>query len=754
MSARTVIRWTMFLQYPLHNRFYSAAVAIVAFCAPAMVPAPLVGQASGGFCGAEPLPAWAPDTDLHCIVLDPRPVAPAGRGMVELRPAPSPFGVAVTPEGVHEWEAVVTVEGLPDPADIDPEATRYVAWAADPAFATAIRLGEVREGEALTGAIALDAFRVVVTAEPPGDPDWWAGPVVLRGTSAAMRMVPHEVPWLLLPRDDHAHHHPHPAGDDARWRMPPMHPQVPMPPGMGALTPLVAPLAPDTAGAVDLRPTEVIRLADGDSITLTAGPVRQRMDGGTRYLLGYDGQVPGPRLEAEEGSEVTVRIENRMALPTTVHWHGLRLDNRFDGVPGVTQHPIAPGDGFTYRLRLPDSGVFWYHPHVREDATQGLGLYGGIRVMPRDGGELGQVHREVHWMLDDLLLYEDGSSVPFGAEAPTHALMGRFGNRMLVNGREGAVLEVDRDETVRFALTNTAATRVFNVDFGRPVRVLASDLSPFERVVEARSVVIAPAERYVVEATFAEPGEHAVVNRVRGIDHLYGSFFPEMDTLAVVRVRGERAAPLPGAPAFTGDPELSAGGAALRTELERLPTHELNLSMEAGDLPFPLRPLMQLDSAYFHPVEWSGTMPMMNWVTTPAEIRWILRDPATGRENMEIDWAFRVGDRIRLRIRNEREVLHAMHHPIHIHGQRFLVLALNGVPNENLVWKDTFLLPVGWTADLLVEMSNPGDWMIHCHISEHLESGMMATFRVHPEQGDWEGWEGFEPGTGAPHGHP
>lgn len=141
-------------------------------------------------------------------------------------------------------------------------------------------------------------------------------------------------------------------------------------------------------------------------------------------------------------------------------------------------------------------------------------------------------------------------------------------------------------------------------------------------------------------------------------------------------------------------------------------------------------------------------MPMMNWAVTSNEITWVLRDPASGRENMEMDWRFTQGDLVRLRIRNEREVLHAMQHPIHIHGQRFLVLSMNGVPNDNLVWKDTFIMPVGWTAELLVEMSNPGDWMLHCHISEHLESGMMAVFRVDPQDHEWQGWEGYRPGSG------
>jgi FtsP/CotA-like multicopper oxidase with cupredoxin domain len=164
---------------------------------------------------------------------------------------------------------------------------------------------------------------------------------------------------------------------------------------------------------------------------------------------------------------------------------------------------------------------------------------------------------------------------------------------------------------------------------------------------------------------------------------------------------------------------------ALRTILPQPPESQ-------RDLPFPLVPLLNLESVYRPPVEWSGTMPEMDWLATGREIRWKLVEPATGRENMEIDWRFRVGDVVRLRITNDRDVLHAMQHPIHIHGQRFLVLSVNGVPSENLAWKDTFLVPTGATAELLVELSNPGAWMLHCHISEHLETGMMMVFTVEP----------------------
>jgi suppressor of ftsI len=326
--------------------------------------------------------------------------------------------------------------------------------------------------------------------------------------------------------------------------------------------------------------------------------------------------------------------------------------------------------------------------------------------------------------------------------------MGRFGNVLLVNGLPEATLDVERGEVVRFLLTNVAATRTFNLSFGgMPMKLVASDLSRFEREAWVESVVIAPAERYVVEVRFDEPGEVLVENRVQGIDHLNGNFFPEVGVLGSVRVAESPA------PTLAHDferlrthREVSAEIDRLRPHFERPPVHELVLEMEAGELAFPLRPLMQLDSAFFNPVEWTGTMPMMNWAVTSRDVSWILKDPATGRRNMEIDWRFREGDLVRVRVRNERRVLHGMQHPIHFHGQRFLVLSMNGRPATNLAWKDTFLLPAGWTAELLVEMSNPGDWMIHCHISEHLESGMMATFRVDPRDGEWEGWRGFEPG--------
>ncbi len=123
-------------------------------------------------------------------------------------------------------------------------------------------------------------------------------------------------------------------------------------------------------------------------------------------------------------------------------------------------------------------------------------------------------------------------------------------------------------------------------------------------------------------------------------------------------------------------------------------------------------------------------MPEVNRSTTPENMRWKLVDRDSGRVNAGIEWMFREGEQVKIRLVNEMDSDHPMHHPFHIHGQRFLVLARDGEPEPNLVWKDTVLVRTGETVDLLMDAANPGLWMAHCHIAEHTESGMMFSFSV------------------------
>ena len=205
----------------------------------------------------------------------------------------------------------------------------------------------------------------------------------------------------------------------------------------------------------------VIDLADGDTTELHIGPVVKRIGDADVRMLAYNGSIPGPTFKAPEGATVTVEVTNEGDLEATVHWHGLRLENRYDGTHD-TQAPIPVGETFTYEVHVPDPGAYWYHPHIREDYGQEMGLYGNIHVVPADPDYWPPVNRELFLTLDDVLV-EDGKIAGFSASETTHVAMGRFGNVMLVSGEPDLALTAKRGEVVRFYLTNTANTRVFNV---------------------------------------------------------------------------------------------------------------------------------------------------------------------------------------------------------------------------------------------------------------------------------------------------
>ena len=695
------------------------------------------GPASGDMPAGPPMCAerqevGRPAPDLHCMPLLPGPAAPEARGVVRLEPAPSPFGVAVDAAGVPRWNLTLEATGLPAPEELGPYRT-WVAWATTPLLSPVLRLGEVGNGAWMLGPVALDKFVILVTPEAGAAVDGPGGPPVLRGTSPSMALQPNELTALLgaaaggaAAEDGHAH-----DGRGEAWTAPPMHPATTMVPGLHAARPDVAPWLPpwDPDELPEARPREVVSLADGDTLALAAMPVRKTIGPRTFVLLGFNGQIPGPLLVVPEAATVTVRFTNRIDRPTTIHWHGIRLDNAFDGVPFVTQDPVAPGGSFVYRVRFPDPGIYWYHPHLREDVTQDLGLYGNILVRSAEG--YGPADREETLVLDDLLVGEAGL-LPWGREAATHALMGRFGNVTLVNGEPDWRLEVGPGSLVRFLLTDAANARAFNLSFGAPTKAVATDLGRFEREEIVESVAIAPAERYVVDVWYDAPGTYPIVNRVRGVDMVTGKIFAEVDTVGEVVVTGDLP---PGRHAASFEPlarppDVAAEMERLRALADRPVDKELVLAVRADSLPFPLGMLLRLERAFFPPAEWTGSMPAMNWATTAKSVRWILEDAATGRQNMDIDWRFRVGEVVRIRITNSREAFHAMQHPIHLHGQRFLVVARNGIASDNLAWKDTVVVPAGQTADLLVEMSNPGRWMLHCHVAEHLEAGMHTVITV------------------------
>jgi FtsP/CotA-like multicopper oxidase with cupredoxin domain len=553
----------------------------------------------------------------------------------------------------------------------------------------------------------------------------------------------------------------------------------------------------DVAGLPEARPSELVELSDGDRFDLRIAPVAKRLDDATVRMLAYNGSIPGPTLRVREGSEIVVDVENQGDMEATVHWHGLRLENRYDGTH-ETQTPMAVGERFSARVSFPDPGVYWYHPHIREDYGQELGLYANVIVEPADPDYWPPAHREATLTLDDILL-EDGKVAPFARAETTYAAMGRFGDVLLVNGETDLSLEAKLGEVVRFYLTNTANTRVFKVALpGARMKLVGGDSGHVEREEFVEDVILAPSERVVVDVLFEEAGDLVLEH------HTPGRVYP----LAAIRVSDARA-----------EPALDEQFGALRTnadmaaERERIAPYldaepdkrlaflaEMDMEAPQGDGPVvyacPMHPEVVSDepghcpecgmkllaveapattyTCPMHPdvvseapghcpdcgmkllpaelvaeagsghesheghshatadgIEWEDDMFDVNRMTTPSNMRWKLVDRDTGAENAAIEWRFRVGDRVKIRLLNEMAGDHPMHHPFHVHGAgRFLILSRDGVTDPNLVWKDTVLVRAGETVDMLLDVTNVGLWMAHCHIAEHHESGMMFSFEV------------------------
>jgi FtsP/CotA-like multicopper oxidase with cupredoxin domain len=730
----------------LVGRLVSVALAVLAVSGSTRVMAGRVGPSARNAeapCGNRDDPAVS--AALDCMILVPVPDFPDARATIQLRPVASPFGVTVRADGRPRYRLVGVFDGLADPRSLGDYGV-FIAWAYTLSLDSVVKLGTVRNGVVDLGEISMPQFRIFVTAERSAGATARGRKLILRGTSPSARLMAHRdvvqpsAPGALRDADppggrDMRTMHAAPNASSASWTMPPL-PAGSVRTGMmgmGMVVPAVNPFRPgdglDPSTLPESRPREIVRLATGDTLRLESGLVRRTIAGKTLVMYGFNGQHPGPLIDVARGATIVVGFRNGIDQPSAIHWHGVRLDNRFDGVPGVTQDAVPSGGTFTYVVRFPDAGIYWYHPHVREDIQQDLGLYGNILVRPPSWTTRGAVNREQVLMLDDLLVGDSGLT-PYGSDAPTHALMGRFGNVMLVNGEPRYDLDVGRGEVVRFYLTNASNARLFNLSFpGARMKVVASDVGRFEREEWVSSVVLAPAERYVVDVQFTRPGRTVLVNRIEALDHMFGTFAPVADTLGAVRVR-ETAVAVDYSSRFARlarDADVAAELAPYRRRFDAPPARTLELTMRTRGLPAVVsNMLIGINAA----VEWNDGMPMMNWIATGKEVTWVLRDPATGKENMDIDWRFRTGDVVKLRVSNDPSSSHAMDHPLHLHGQRFLVLSRDGVPATNLVWKDTAIMPAGETVVLVVDMANHGRWMIHCHIAEHLGAGMMGVFVV------------------------
>jgi FtsP/CotA-like multicopper oxidase with cupredoxin domain len=570
-------------------------------------------------------------------------------------------------------------------------------------------------------------------------------------------------------------------------------------------------LSRETKGLPEVRRSELVDLGAGEEFELDIRPVKKRIGDATVRMLAYNGSVPGPTLKVPQDSTIIIHVTNHGDMEATVHWHGLRLENRYDGTH-ETQAPIPVGETFSYQVHVPDPGAYWYHPHIREDYGQEMGLYGNILVTPSDPDYWPPVNRELALTLDDVLI-ENGQIAAFREAETTHVAMGRFGNVMLVAGEPDLQIEARRGEVVRLYFTNTANTRVFNVTLpGARMKLVGADAGHYEREEFVEEVLLAPSERVVVDVLFPETGQlelqHRTPDRTYRLaditvaderpEQSFTEEFERLQTTSDMAEQRERIAPFLKAPpdkTLSFVAEMDMGVPEGVDVVYVCPMHPDVRGEEPGSCPqcgmtllaraaeettyaCPMHPdvtsnkpdrcpqcgmkllpqsLVEAGSGHDHEhhdhgqhghdhdhaehshdtaqgIEWEDDMVEVNRMTTPANMRWKLVDRDTGAENAQIDWTFLVGDQVKLRLVNEMDSDHPMPHPFHVHGAgRFLILARDGVEESNLVWKDTVLVRTGETVDILLDVTNPGRWMAHCHIAEHHESGMMFSFNVSPE---------------------
>ena len=482
----------------------------------------------------------------------------------------------------------------------------------------------------------------------------------------------------------------------------------------------------------EAKPAEVVTLTNGDTYNLAAGFVKKQFGNRSYRMLAYNGSIPGPLIKIPQGAAVTINFKNDTDMKTLLHSHGVRMDNAFDGSQ-TTQKEMDPGETFVYKLEFPDAGMYWYHPHVREDYEQELGLYGNYLVVPDDENYWNPVNREIPLFLDDILI--ENGAINLSKDDADHTLMGRFGNVMLVNGETDYLLFAKKGEVIRFYVTNAANTRTFNFAIeGARMKLVGADGGAYERESWVENVVLGPSERAIVEILFDTSGTYAIESQTPEKTHKLGEVVVSNESIAqsyaedfgALRSHEETIASIsPFRSVFSKAPDTRInltvdimGGMMSSTGGHMMPNGQMMDGMNMGEIPAG-------------GIEWEyADMQMMNEMSDTDMVEWNIVDQDTGKKNMDIDWAFKEGEHVKIRIFNDPKSGHPMQHPLHFHGQRFLVVSRDGVVQTNLVWKDTVLVKAGETVDIVLETSNPGTWMAHCHIAEHLEAGMVMKFQV------------------------
>lgn len=394
---------------------------------------------------------------------------------------------------------------------------------------------------------------------------------------------------------------------------------------------------------------------------------------------GFNGQVPGPTIEARAGDTLFVDFTNHLPEPTSIHWHGLRVPAEMDGsppdMPGMhgSSTAVPPGGTFQYRFMVPDAGTFWYHPHVNETRQLERGLYGAIVV--RDDHQP-TVDQERVLIFDDLKLNRTGEVARAGRVR--ERIRGREGSTLLVNGTQDPVITMAAGQTERWRLVNAANARYLRLSIGgRPFTVLGTSGGLAAAPTTVTEILLPPGDRVDLAVGPFHRGDTLAVDALpydRGAGH------PDTARFAVVTV---------GAPAAT-----------------------------RAHIPARLRDIT--------PITPADTPPHRR---VRIGDRFSLRHGVQGTINDEPhhhDDPVQVGQLQVWELINNT----TMDHPFHLHGFFFQIVETTSAATP-LAWRDTVNVPangivrIAWIPD-----DRPGNWMYHCHILEHHAAGMMAHLTV------------------------
>lgn len=437
---------------------------------------------------------------------------------------------------------------------------------------------------------------------------------------------------------------------------------------------------------------------------LTAGPSEAQLlapGQPTTRIWSYDGMSPGPVLRVRQGEELAVKLVNNLPQPTTVHWHGIRIDNAMDGVAGLTQAPVPPGEGFDYRFRVPDAGTFWYHPHNRSWEQVARGLYGLLIVDEKRKNQ--PFDQDIAVIADDWRLGEDGQieEASFGRMMDwSHA--GRLGNTLTLNGQDQLDIPVVSGERHRLRLCNTCNARVLELRIeDHKVWLIAEDGQPVvPRALDDGYIRLSPGERadLVIDMDLM-PGATAAITEVSRGQRLVAGRLMYHPT-----ARRERAVPLP-------TPPQPLPSNPLPTELDLTSAMAVDLLMEGGAMGNMVQATHKGETKDIRSLVHQGLAWSFNGTAGMAEA------PL---------FAAPLGRTVTIDLCNDTRWPHAMH----LHGHHVRVIERNGRATGNYAWKDTVLVDPLENAKIAFVADNPGKWMIHCHMLEHQAAGMATWFTV------------------------